>query len=219
MLSPAQVKSLHVLKSNLGLDDPQYRKALKDACGVESSKDPRLGNREFGLIADAMRRQAETKTGQGGWSPPQIRIFKRYANLVYETLNEARSVIHTVAGVMSEEAPSLDERDFDAVMSALEAELDAMASAGLAEIPKGMDIHYWRRNAASMTSRQRWMITTTLTDIVANLGDNAPPDPASWLTGFSRKATGLPLPAGWETMDASAAAKVIEALRLRRRQS
>ena len=219
MFSPAQVKSLHVLKSHLGLDDPQYRKTLKDTCGAESSKDPRLGNREFGLIADAMRRQAETKTRQTGWSPQQIRIFKRYANLVYETLNEARSVIQTTAGVMSEEAPSLDERDFDAVMSAMEAELDAMASAGLADIPKNMDIHYWRRNAASMTSRQRWMITTTLSDIIANLGDNAPPNPDSWLTGFSRKATGLPLPNGWQSLDASAASKVIEALRLRKRQS
>lgn len=219
MLSTAQVKSLHVLKSRLGLDDPAYRKALKNACGVESSKDPRLGNREFGRIADAMRGTAEEKAKAGGWSPAQIRIFKRYAKLVYENLTEARSVIHAVAGVVSEEAPSLDERAFDAVMSAMEAELDAMASAGLAEIPKDMDIQYWRRKSASMTSRQRWMIATTLSDILANLGADAPPDADSWLTGFSRKATGLPLHDGWQSMDTSAAAKVIEALRLRKRQS
>jgi hypothetical protein len=218
MLSPSQVKSLHVLKSHLGLDDPAYRKALKDACGVESSKDPRLGNREFGLIADAMRGAAEEKAKAGGWSPAQIRIFKRYAKLVYETLNEARSVIQTTAGVMSEEAPSLDERAFDAVMSAMEAELDAMASSGLAEIPKGMDIQYWRRKSASMTSRQRWLITTLLSEIVAKLGDGAPPDPSSWLTGFCRKATGLPLPNGWESLDTASAAKAVEALRLRKRQ-
>lgn len=219
MLSPAQVKSLHVLKSRLGISDPEYRKSLKDACGAESSKDPRLGNREFGLIADAMRRQAETKTRQTGWSPPQIRIFKRYANLIYETLNDARAVIHAVAGVLSEDSPSLDERDFDATMSAMEAELDAMASAGLADLPKGMDIHYWRRKSASMTSRQRWMITTLLSQIVDKLGADAPPAPEAWLTGFCRKATGLPLHGGWESLDAASAAKAIEALRLRKRQA
>jgi len=213
MLSPAQVKSLHVLKSHLGLSDPEYRKALKDACGADSSKDPRLGNREFGKIADAMRAAAEAKAKGGGWSPSQIRIFKRYANLVYETLNEARSVIHAAAGVLSEESPSLDERDFDAVMSALEAELEAMAKAGLAEIPKRMDIHYWRHKSASMTSRQLWLIERLLSEVMPESdGSDA------WLSGFCRKATGLRLPDGWRSMDAASAAKSIEALRLRKRQ-
>ena len=145
-----------------------------------------------------------------------IQKYKRWARLDDATY---RDLLQRAAGVNS--SKFLNQRQFDVVMSWLEALLWDRVDAGLVPAPAGMVRDYWRNKAPDsgmINSRMRWK----LNNLWALLTDYLPTEERTeaYLAGICEKACGREL-AGllhegciqWERLPQSAALLALEAMK------
>jgi len=154
MLSAAQIKMLHIAKSRAGISQERYVAILREVAGVESSKDPDLNNRDCDRILAALTVKRE------GWQEGQLRKWREYAGYCRMALDEARIRLYKATGAMNEEASTLDQEQFERVMAEMEEELEKRIADGVAPLPDGVDLNYWRMKlpGAKLTSRQAYEI-------------------------------------------------------------
>lgn len=211
MLSAKQIAAIHVAKNMHGVDESQYRLILREAAGVSSSKAPELGNREFGVIMDAL------KSHRQGWQGGQIRKFRQYAGFAGISLQEARNVLYKATWIMSEESPELKQSQFEFAMASLEETLEARIKNGQAELPKGLSIDYWRGRlpGKQLSSRQLWEIN----NLWQKIGEYLPEEKRSsaYLEAILSKACGIKV-GNVEDLPGWVATKAVEALKLKLKQ-
>ncbi len=94
------------------------------------------------------------------WSKGQIVVVQRYRRWAALDEEEYRSLLARVTSceTRTSTAPDLDNRDFDAFMAHLEAQLDWRIKEGLAKpLQPNFNLHYWRAKlpkAGKANSRQ-----------------------------------------------------------------
>jgi len=171
MLDRKHIASLHIEKGKAGISDERYREILRDVAGVESSKDESLGEVEFRAIVKAI--QGETAK-LPGWKPGQLAKFRQYAQYCLLDDVAVRYQLYTVTGQMHEESEALDNEDFELAMAHMEEFMEGMIANRHIELPKSVDINYWRSRKpdGKLTSRQRY----ELSDVWAKLKQYLPPE-------------------------------------------
>jgi len=168
MLCAKQIAAIHIAKSENGVSDRDYRFILRETTGASSSKDPDLGNKEFGWIMNAL------KTQRKGWQAGQLKKFRQYSKFCGMSLQEARRVLYVATGFMSEESPELKQPQFEQAMGALEEELEKRIRGGSVPMRNGIDLSYWRKRlpGSKISSRQVNAIET----LWAQISELLPPE-------------------------------------------
>ncbi|MCX7009662.1 MAG: DUF1018 domain-containing protein [Kiritimatiellaeota bacterium] len=151
-----------------------------------------------------------------------VQKYKRWAKLDEPTY---RDLLDRAAGVGS--SKFLSQRQFDTVMSWIEALLWDRVDAGAVPAPAGVQRFYWRHKAPAsgmMNSRLRWKMERwwgMLADYLPEAERNA-----DYLAGIIRKACGHPLETivhegcmQWEQIPQSAAVLALEAIKDRLRHA
>ena len=148
--------AIHITKKDGGFSEARYRLILHKATGLDSCKGMTEDQQRAALAA--LKAEADHKPG---WQQRQINKLKQYARFCGMNEVEYRRLIQQTTGWMNEESPQLDQDNFDDIMLEIEKELSHRINDNLVQLPKGVDIKYWRNrhpNKGKSNSRQQHLI-------------------------------------------------------------
>ena len=212
MIARYDLVRIHIEKQNAGLTDRQYREILMTTAGVNSSK--LLPNSS--KVAEVVEAIKNAGAKREGWSRTQLQTWRKYAKLCNMDERNANTLVYKITGLMSAEAPGLDQTDFDMSMAEIERILENNIKLGISTLPDGMDINYWRarnpRNGLANRRELRFILLLwdELCEIIGQEKHNA-----NYLYAFIAKACRLKTEVTLDKLRSHHAHVVIEALKMR----
>lgn len=209
-----ELARIHIEKQNAGLGESEYRGLLMKTAGVNSSR--LLQDSQLDSVLDAIKAAGKAR---GGWSQTQRQTWKKYAALCRFDAVKANTLLYQVTGLMSDEAPGLDQTDFDMAMAEIERIFEDTVKLGAAGLPEGVVIDYWRsRNSRNgLASRRELRFILLLWDDLCEIigQDKKNKD---YFGAFITKACHLKSPVQLSDIKSFHAHIIINALKLRLEQ-
>lgn len=204
------IAQIHIEKQHAGLGDAEYRQLLFDVAGVRSSKN--LAPDQADAVIDAIKAEAEQREG---WKPRQLAKWAQYLGFCKMTTEKGNELLYKITGLMSAEAPGLDQQDFDQAMSEIESQLDDLIAAAEVAMPGGIDLHFWRqRNRAGLANRREVRLIRQLWDELCEYLPEADRN-ENYMYGFCAHVCRFPQAKPLGEMREAEVHKVIEAIKLR----